>query len=45
MIDRVDYAVLFDPLAHPFVERDLETIFDYRQERLPEVVGETSAGA
>lgn len=32
--DRVDYAVWLDPLVHPFVRRDVETIFDYRRERL-----------
>jgi len=39
VIDRVDYAVLFDPLVHAFVKRDLETIFDYRQERLQAIFG------
>lgn len=39
VIDRVDYAVWFDLVVHPFVRRDLETIFDYRQARLREVFG------
>jgi len=40
VIDRVDYAVLFDLLVHPFVRRDVEKIFDYRQERLRELFGD-----
>jgi len=39
VIDRVDYAVWLDPLVHPFVRRDLEKIFNYRQERLRELFG------
>jgi ligand-binding SRPBCC domain-containing protein len=39
VIDRVDYAVLFDPLVHRFVEKDLDRIFAYRQERLRAVFG------
>lgn len=39
VIDRVDYAVWLDPLVHPFVRRDVEKIFDYRQERLGELFG------
>jgi ligand-binding SRPBCC domain-containing protein len=43
VIDRVDYAVLFDLLVHPFVRRDVETIFDYRGERLRELFGVTTS--
>ena len=42
--DRVDYAVWLDSIVHPFVRRDVENIFDYRQERLVELLGLTPPG-
>ncbi len=41
VLDHVDYAVWLDPIVHPFIRRDVETIFDYRQERLRELFGLT----
>ena len=40
--DTVTYALPFGPLgrlAHPLVRRQLESIFSFRQERLPELLG------
>ena len=35
MTDTVRYALPFDRVAHRFVRRDLEAIFDYRAARVP----------